>query len=103
MVSYGNDPRSLFGRVTGNIHREKVVNGFPVPKSEQMRIHKCPSCGLVMDRDHNAAINILNRGITTAVTAGRACMRDLRRGPMNQEALEKEQSTNFCRERAVNS
>ena len=28
MVSYGNDPRSLFGRVTGNIHREKVVNSI---------------------------------------------------------------------------
>jgi putative transposase len=27
------------------------------------RIHKCLSCGLVMDRDHNAAINVLTLGL----------------------------------------
>ena len=33
--------------------------GAIVPKGIEVRVHSC-SCGLVMDRDHNAAINILN-------------------------------------------
>ena len=30
-----------------------------VPKPLEERTHTCPHCGLVLDRDHNAAINIL--------------------------------------------
>ena len=33
--------------------------GELVPKSLEERTHRCPHCGLVIDRDHNAAINIL--------------------------------------------
>ena len=33
------------------------------PKSLSVRTHKCPHCGLVMDRDENAAINIKNRAV----------------------------------------
>jgi putative transposase len=36
--------------------------GEPMPKSISMRRHRCHSCGLVIDRDHNAAINILRVG-----------------------------------------
>ncbi len=32
--------------------------GVKVPKTLQDRIHTCPECGLTMDRDHNAAVNI---------------------------------------------
>ncbi|MDP3103090.1 MAG: transposase, partial [Candidatus Methanoperedens sp.] len=43
--------------------------GNLVQKDLSVRIHSCP-CGLEMDRDHNAAINILNRSISTVGTTG---------------------------------
>ncbi len=36
--------------------------GERVPKSLSMRTHVCPSCGLALDRDANAARNILRAG-----------------------------------------
>lgn len=36
--------------------------GNKVNKSLSVRIHSCPYCGLVMDRDENAALNILKAG-----------------------------------------
>jgi putative transposase len=36
--------------------------GERVPKSLNVRTHICPSCGLVLDRDHNAALNIQRAG-----------------------------------------
>jgi putative transposase len=36
--------------------------GERVPKSLSVRTHVCPSCGLVIDRDENAAKNILRAG-----------------------------------------
>ena len=38
-------------------------DGLKVPKSLSDRVHGCPQCGLVMDRDENAAINILRLGL----------------------------------------
>jgi putative transposase len=43
--------------------------GSIVPKDLDVRIHDCPHCGLVLDRDHNAAINILALGLQS-VNAG---------------------------------
>jgi putative transposase len=37
--------------------------GELVAKTLSDRTHACPNCGLVMDRDRNAAINILHRGL----------------------------------------
>lgn len=37
--------------------------GHKVPKSLAIRIHRCDKCNLVLDRDHNASINILNKGL----------------------------------------
>lgn len=34
-----------------------------VPKTLAIRIHSCPQCGLEIDRDHNASINILHKVI----------------------------------------
>jgi len=36
--------------------------GETVKKSLSVRVHKCPFCGLILDRDVNAAINILRLG-----------------------------------------
>jgi putative transposase len=37
--------------------------GNKVPKSLAVRIHRCDKCGLVLDRDYNASINILQKGL----------------------------------------
>ena len=36
--------------------------GKTVPKSLSVRVHRCPFCNIVLDRDHNASINILRAG-----------------------------------------
>ena len=38
--------------------------GTKVPKTLSIRTHECPKCGCCLDRDENAAINILNRALT---------------------------------------
>ena len=42
--------------------------GKLVEKSLSERTHTCPYCGLVLDRDVNAAINILHRGLQSLQT-----------------------------------
>ncbi len=37
--------------------------GNAVPKSLAVRIHRCDKCNLVLDRDYNASINILQKGL----------------------------------------
>ncbi|AFU57828.1 putative transposase, IS605 OrfB [Candidatus Nitrososphaera gargensis Ga9.2] len=37
--------------------------GYPVPKSLAVRTHVCTECGAVLDRDYNASLNILKRGL----------------------------------------
>ena len=39
------------------------VCGTRVQKSLSTRTHQCPNCKTVLDRDHNAAINILKKGL----------------------------------------
>jgi len=54
------------------------------------RIFKCSKCGLILDRDINAAINIKNRGMKelniTPGTGGGACLSSPNRDTMIQEA-----------------
>ena len=59
--------------------------GKSVPKDLRVRVHSCPFCGLVLDRDHNAAINIENRS-TVGTTGFQACLSNLNREAMKQEA-----------------
>ena len=44
--------------------------GTRVKKSLSVRTHVCHTCGLVMDRDHNAARNILDKGLCTVGQTG---------------------------------
>jgi putative transposase len=37
--------------------------GNMVPKTLAVRIHRCDMCGLVLDRDHNSAIDIKKKGL----------------------------------------
>ena len=68
--------------------------GFHVPKTLSKRVHECPNCGFMLDRDWNAALNILNRvGWGTAeLTPGeiqpllRPCVVVEQAGSKNQEA-----------------
>ncbi|EDP75525.1 RNA-guided endonuclease TnpB family protein [Hydrogenivirga sp. 128-5-R1-1] len=46
------------------------VCGFRVPKTLAERLHECPECGAVMDRDYNASLNILRKGLAH-LTGGR--------------------------------
>ena len=49
-------------QVNPNGTSQTCVCGYPVPKDLSVRIHSCPSCGLVLNRDHVSAIIIENRG-----------------------------------------
>ena len=64
----------VFGRITIAVNpaytsQECHSCGTIVKKSLSTRTHIC-KCGCEMDRDHNAAINILNRGISTTGHVG---------------------------------
>ena len=64
----------VFGRITIAVNpaytsQECSNCGEVVKKSLSTRTHIC-QCGCEMDRDHNAAINILNRGIGTTGHVG---------------------------------
>lgn len=61
--------------------------GEAVPKTLAIRLHQCPSCGLVLDRDHNAALNILQRA-TAGIAGSYAWGEAAQSGPsLNQEAM----------------
>ncbi|MFB2936052.1 RNA-guided endonuclease InsQ/TnpB family protein [Aerosakkonemataceae cyanobacterium BLCC-F154] len=44
--------------------------GKPVKKSLSQRTHRCPDCGFILDRDWNAAINILEKALRTVGHTG---------------------------------
>ncbi len=50
-----------------NTSKRCSLCGAMVEKDLRVRIHHCTSCGLVLDRDHNAAINILALGLQSLV------------------------------------
>ncbi|WP_227379020.1 RNA-guided endonuclease InsQ/TnpB family protein [Haladaptatus halobius] len=52
--------------------KECAACGVSTDKPLWVREHSCPSCGFEADRDANAAWNILSRGITKRLGAGRS-------------------------------
>lgn len=62
--------------------------GWKVPKTLEIRIHDCPKCRTVLDRDHNAAINILIRALNDVGLTLSACGGQGNTQPLNQECLE---------------
>jgi putative transposase len=66
----------VFGRATVAVNpaytsQECSSCGVIVKKSLSTRTHVC-QCGCVLDRDENAAINILNKGLSTVGHTGRS-------------------------------
>ena len=72
-----------------NTTKECSRCGTLTDKELSERRHDCPSCGLSMDRDHNAAINILQRA-TGGMSGSNACEDETSTArqvsPMKQEA-----------------
>lgn len=62
---------TLIAVVPNGTSQECSGCGETAPKGLSVRIHKCPHCGLVIDRDHNAALNILHRAMNSASGPGR--------------------------------
>jgi putative transposase len=61
--------------------------GENVPKDLSVRMHNCPHCGTVLDRDHNAAINIKNLALNAVGLTVSACGDLEVTQSMNQEPL----------------
>ena len=72
--------------VNPNGTSQTCICGFPVPKDLSVRIHRCPSCGLVMDRDQVSAILIKNRSSTAGIAGIQAQLSNLNREAMTWEA-----------------
>jgi putative transposase len=59
--------------------------GCLVPKSLGVRTHSCPDCGLILDRDVNAALNILSAGTRRSdANVGGCVMRSPRSSPLQR-------------------
>ena len=56
-----------------------------VPKTLSVRLHSCHKCGIELDRDENAAINILNKGLNAVGLTVSACGGQGVAQPMKQE------------------
>ncbi|MFB2935103.1 RNA-guided endonuclease InsQ/TnpB family protein [Aerosakkonemataceae cyanobacterium BLCC-F154] len=60
--------------------------GVKVPKALSVRTHCCPKCNLVLDRDENAAINILIKALQAVGLIASAGGGLVRRQPVKPEA-----------------
>jgi len=72
--------------VNPNGTSQTCICGYPVPKDLSVRIHRCPSCGLVMDRDQVSAMIIKNRSSTAGIAGIQARLSNPNREAMKREA-----------------
>lgn len=92
LISFTKSKAEYAGKVVELVNPRKTSQncsgcGNTVPKYLSVKIHNCPFCGLKLDRDHNAAINILKRSkYTVGTTEINACQGLLNKGSMQQEA-----------------
>jgi len=68
LVSFTTNKAEEAGKIVEKINPNGTSQncsdcGMVVKKSLAVRTHKCPYCGLEIDRDENAALNILRRGL----------------------------------------
>ncbi|HMB45737.1 MAG TPA: hypothetical protein VKL21_07940, partial [Candidatus Methanoperedens sp.] len=56
------------------------------PKDLSVRVHSCPSCGLVLKRDHVSAMIIESRSSTAGIAGIQAHKSNLNRETMKREA-----------------
>lgn len=54
--------------------RKRRTTSEIVSKTLSQRTHCCPGCGLVLGRDHNAALNILKLGLGESHVSKQNCM-----------------------------
>ena len=69
-VGYAKYFGEVFGKVVVSVpphftSQDCSECGTRVKKSLSQRTHRCNNCGCVLDRDHNAARNILSKGLKT--------------------------------------
>ena len=66
-ITFGNmleyKAKKVVGVLAANTSIDCPKSGHKVPKSLAVRIHRCDKCGIVLDRDYNASLNILQRGL----------------------------------------
>lgn len=67
--------------------------GTRVPKKLAERTHACPACGLSLDRDHNAARNVLHRAVLRPGFDNVAGYGERRTGNITLEGVSKRVST----------
>ncbi|NEO58141.1 MAG: transposase [Okeania sp. SIO3B5] len=86
-VKAGNAGQKTIGVNPKNTSQDCSNCGEKVPKKLSQRTHSCPHCGIVIDRDLNAAINIKNRAVGHSVFKARGARRDT--GATKREAYTK--------------
>jgi putative transposase len=77
--------------VNPNGTSQTCLCGQSVPKDLSVRVHNCPSCGLILDRDHVSAMIIKSRSKNKSITAGIAGIQ-ARLSNLNREAMKREAS-----------